>query len=76
MTTKTQIKDTDTDFADYEVRIHGTLIDPKTIISANTETGEVWCRRSDELKTGAVTITKILPPEPEEPELDLPTEEV
>ena len=62
MAEKTSIKNTDPDFDQYWVRVHGSPIG--NVLSADVEKGEVWVHyageptKALELKTGTVTITR------------------
>lgn len=63
MTDKLTIGNRDKDFADWEVRVHGTPI--LNVLGADVAKGEVWVHdgvdtdKPKELKTGTVTIVAV-----------------
>lgn len=68
---KTSIKNTDPDFNQFWVRIHGSPI--ANVLSADVEKREVWVHdgadhtKAHELKTGTVSITPKSPVQPAAP---------
>ena len=71
MAEKTSIRNTDPDFEDYWVRVHGSPIG--NVLSADAERGEVWVHyegeptKALELKIGTVTIVRRREAEPQAP---------